>query len=222
MEIYILVFILGITHGFDVDHLAAITALASRGASNWETATLGLSFGFGHMITLLIFGIIGLITGLVIPPSFERGAEIFGGLLLILIGGIILYELTQKKVFIHQHSHSHPVEPHAHLHLHANQLHSQKHKHAHQATVIGGLFAFSGLRNLLIMVPVVLAASIWEGSFYILIFGIGVIISMSLYGLVIGKFISITKDSVLIHRVTSILTALISLGLGIYWIGIRL
>ncbi|MFQ6137357.1 MAG: sulfite exporter TauE/SafE family protein [Candidatus Hydrothermarchaeales archaeon] len=222
MEILILIFILGITHGFDIDHLAAITALASRGASNLETATLGFSFGFGHMMTLLIFGIIGLLTGLVIPPSFERGAEIFGGLLLIVIGGIILYELAQKKVYIHQHSHRHPEEPHTHFHLHVNQPHPQKHKHAHQATLVGGLFAFSGLRNLLIMVPIVLATNIWEGSFYILIFGIGVIISMSLYGLVIGKFIYITRDSILIHRLTSILTALISLGLGIYWIGVRL
>lgn len=222
MEIYILVFILGITHGFDVDHLAAITALASRGASKWETATLGFSFGFGHMMTLLIFGVIGLITGRVIPQSFERKAEIFGGSLLILIGLMILYELTKKNVYAHQHSHDHPEEPHSHMHIHNHHPHANKHIHTHQATLIGGLFAFSGLHSLLIMVPIVLAANIWEGSSYILVFGVGVIISMSLYGLLIGKFMNITRDSVLINRATSILTALISITLGIYWIGVRI
>ncbi len=222
METYILVFILGITHGFDVDHLAAITALASRGASKYETATLGFSFGFGHVITLLIFGVVGLITGLVIPQSFERKAEIFGGSLLIIIGLMIFYELTKKNVYAHQHSHDHPEEPHNHMHIHNRHPHANKHLHQHQATIIGGLFAFSGLHNLLIMVPIVLATNILEGSLYILVFGIGLIISMSLYGLLIGKFMNITRGSVLLSRATAILTALISITLGIYWIGVRL
>ncbi len=218
MDIQVLVFILGITHGFDVDHLAAITALASRGATKFETATLGFNFGLGHMLALFIFGVLGLLTGLAITPSFERAANIFGGLLLIILGGAIIYEEAQKKAYLHQHSHDHSKEPHDHYHIHEKSPHKEEHKHAHQATVLGGLFAFSGLRSLLIMVPIVWAANIWDGFYYILIFGLGVILSMTLYGLLIGKFMHITQDSVKIHRLTSLLTALISIGLGAYWI----
>ncbi len=198
-------------HGLGLDHLIAIAALTNR-EKNKTSLKIGFNFGIGHILTLVIIGIVGLIFNLTIPQWFEKSAEIFGGILLIVLGLWTLSYYLQTRT--HTHEHVHNIAKHQHTHIH---FFNSKHKHEH-SKMLGFLFAFSGLRSLLIIVPIAFASSIYYGIANILLFGIGIIISMSVFSLVITGFYNLTKKIREVHRITTFVTGGLSLVTGIFWI----
>lgn len=79
-------FLLGLRHAFDPDHLVAVSTLVARHRSPWSATWVGVSWGAGHALTILLVGagIIGL--RIAVPEQFGRAAELGAGLLLVLLG----------------------------------------------------------------------------------------------------------------------------------------
>jgi len=79
-------FLLGLRHAFDPDHLVAVSTLVTRHRSPWSATWVGVSWGAGHALTILLVGagIIGL--RIAVPEQFARAAELGVGLLLVLLG----------------------------------------------------------------------------------------------------------------------------------------
>ena len=48
--------ILGFRHGFDYDHIAAITDITSVQTNRWQGMRLGLLYALGHAATVAILG----------------------------------------------------------------------------------------------------------------------------------------------------------------------
>ena len=218
MRILWVMFVLGFLHGFGSDHLMAITTLVSRGAKSKEALVVGLRFGLGHMATLILIGFLGIILNFTIPPSFQKGSEILGGTLLVLLGGWILYDSLKGKFYLHGHLHSHARENHQHPHFHLWGRHKASHLHSHLPTLLGSAFALSGIGALLVVIPVVLAESMRKSVLYVLLFGIGIISSMSIYGLIMARFFRILLRNRLLFEGSLVTTGLISIFLGLYWI----
>ena len=107
MRILWVMLILGFLHGLGSDHLMAITTLVSRGAKSREALIVGLRFSLGHMATLALIGSLGIILNFTIPPSLQKGSEILGGTLLVLLGGWILYDSLRSKFYLHRHLDAH-------------------------------------------------------------------------------------------------------------------
>ena len=210
--------ILGFLHGLGSDHLVAITTLVSRGARSKEALIMGLRFGLGHMATLVLIGSLGIILNFTIPPSLEKGSEILGGILLVLLGAWILYDSLQGKFYLHGHLHAHSGENHQHLHFHLWGRHETSHLYHHLPTLLGSAFALSGIGALLVVIPVVLAESMEKSVLYVLFFGIGIISSMSAYGLIMARFFRILLRNRLLFKGSLVTTGLISIFLGFYWI----
>lgn len=210
-------FLNGLHHGLGADHLMAISTLAGRGASRREVSQLGLRFGLGHMGVLVFLGGLALIWNLSVPSSWESRAETVGGGLLVLLGLWTFTEWLREAGYIHSHQHQHQLRnaPHTHVHFHLGGDHPHQHIHPHFSTFLGGLFALSGLRSLLLSaVPILETRSLLWALAYILIFGLGIVVSMAVYGWVAGSALS-GKG----HRkwITLLLSAL-SVTLGVYWI----
>lgn len=214
-------FILGFLHALGPDHLMAITTLVSRGAKSKEALMVGLRFSLGHMATLALIGSLGIILNFTIPSSFEKGSEILGGTLLVFLGGWILYDLLKGKFYLHRHLHAHSGENHRHLHFHLWGRHKARHLHPHLPMVLGGAFALSGIGALLVAIPVVLAESTGKSILYVLLVGIGIISSMSIYGFVTARFFRILLRNRLLFKGSLMTTGLISIFLGLYWIIIK-
>ena len=75
VTILMLGFVLGLRHALDTDHIAAVaTVLAQR--PSWRASSLvGLSWGLGHTVVLLLVGALVLVLRVPIPePGLVAGA----------------------------------------------------------------------------------------------------------------------------------------------------
>ncbi|MDH4237327.1 MAG: hypothetical protein OEV17_08795, partial [Nitrospira sp.] len=119
-------FLLGLRHALDADHLAAVSTVLAQRPSLRASGAVGLWWGIGHTLTLLIVGSVVLAFGIRIPPQFELIAESGVGVLLIVLGGTLAVKLYRERW--HLHSHHHDGDAHVHLHSHQRE---EDHRHRH-------------------------------------------------------------------------------------------
>ncbi len=179
-------FVLGLRHALDTDHIAAVsTVLAQR--PSWHASSLvGLSWGLGHTVVLLLVGALVLVLRVPIPEPIAMAAEFAVGVMLVVLGGLLGIKLVKEQWHMHQHDHD--GTKHVHLHSHAQ---SPGHGHPHwwresvRPLCIGMAHGLAGSAGLLLLV-VASAHSVMEGLVYIAVFGCGSILGMMLIGLVLS------------------------------------
>src|SRR3977135_850231 len=126
VSIMALGFFLGMRHATDPDHVIAVTTIVSRQRSIRHAALIGILWGLGHTITILVVGSAIILFDLVIPPRVGLPMELSVGLMLILLGILnlsgILRWITETVTPAHseQHSHAHGHGDYAHGHLHGH------------------------------------------------------------------------------------------------------
>jgi high-affinity nickel-transport protein len=79
-------FVLGMRHATDVDHVAAVTATASRERTLRGALGLGTLWGIGHTLTVLVVGGAIVAFGLVIPPRLGLCLELLVAVMLVTLG----------------------------------------------------------------------------------------------------------------------------------------
>lgn len=222
----LLLFGAGLVHGLGPDHLAAIAALASRGAAERmrrrQAARLGLRFGLGHVTTLTLLAGVAWVLGRNLPDAWQRGLEQVGGVVLIFLGGWILAQALRRRVFVHSHPHEHTHDgrdrEHRHPHIHlVGRLHGA-HRHPHLPFLVGGLLGFSGAQSLLVALPVVVAGSLADALARIAAFGLGIVVSMALAGWAAQAAFARLAATPRYARLLVALTGTLSAALGVYWL----
>ena len=89
--------ILGFQHGFDYDHIAAITDITSVQNDRWRGMKLGLLYALGHAATVALLGTAVIVFQLSLPRGLDRIAERLVGLTLLVLGFYVLGTLAQGK-----------------------------------------------------------------------------------------------------------------------------
>ena len=93
-------------------------------------------------------------------------------------------------------------EPFIHIHKHKHH-HQDKHEHTHSKKIkqnifssfgIGFIHGLAGVAHFLLLLPILSFDTNFEGVQYIFGFGIGTIIAMIAYALVLGKLTGIYKQ----------------------------
>src|SRR5438128_12177517 len=115
VSIIVLGFFLGMRHATDPDHVIAVTTIVSRQRSVRHAALIGLLWGLGHTITILVVGSAIILFGLVIPPRIGLTMELSVGLMLILLG---VLNLSGMLRWVTKTFKSSPREQHTHSHSH--------------------------------------------------------------------------------------------------------
>jgi high-affinity nickel-transport protein len=82
--------ILGFRHGFDYDHVAAISDITSVQSSPRRAMQLGLLYALGHAATVAALGSAMVLFQLSLPHSIDRIAERLVGATLIILGIYVL------------------------------------------------------------------------------------------------------------------------------------
>lgn len=96
--------LLGLRHGFDYDHLAAISDITSVQRGWREGMRLGLLYALGHATTIAILGIAVVAFRLALPTHLDSVGERIVGATLLALTAYILVTFFRRKP-----GHAHPV-----------------------------------------------------------------------------------------------------------------
>ncbi len=88
--------VLGFRHGFDYDHIAAITDVVSMQRSRRAAMQLGMVYALGHALTVAGLGAIVILLGISLPAGIDRWAERLVGLTLLILGVYVLGTLLLR------------------------------------------------------------------------------------------------------------------------------
>lgn len=207
------------------DHLAAVAPFAID--SKKKAWKVGLFWGIGHLLGMLTIGVLFLVFKDLIPiEKISEHSEQFVGLVLIGLGVWIFFKILKKEKkhkHIHVHSNGNPII-HKHKHLHTvEKTHNHKHPNLRQGIITSGSVGFihglAGIAHFLLFLPVIGFTSKFDSLKYIIGFGIGTLIAMIGFAMVIGTISDYSKKE---HnesffkgiRLTGGLFALI---IGVYW-----
>lgn len=83
--------VLGFRHGFDYDHIAAITYITSVQRKRSKAMQLGMIYALGHAMMVLVLGSAVIFFQLSLPKSIDDVAERLVGITLIVLGLYVLY-----------------------------------------------------------------------------------------------------------------------------------
>jgi len=170
--------LLGLRHAFEPDHLAAVSTLATRQARLGDACRLGLAWALGHTASLGAVALLIIAGGLHLPARLAPAADLLVALLLIALGGTVIWRYARGRW--HLHVHAHDGGPHLHLHSHAQ---GPAHEHAHPPGDAGRSLGFGLLHGLAgsaaILVLLIAAAPTRAAQLaYFLAFAIGTMIGM--------------------------------------------
>ena len=184
-----LAFGLGLLHALDADHVMAVSALASRRPTLRQAITFCARWAVGHALALLLLGAVVLWLGARLPDAVVDWAEELVGVVLIGLGVWVLWDLRRRRIHAHAHAHD-GLRQHAHWHAHQSHTgHGEsEHRHDHSAVLVGLLHGTAGSAPVIALVPLAHMASPWLGFAYLVLFSGGGLVSMILFGGLIGYF----------------------------------
>jgi ABC-type nickel/cobalt efflux system permease component RcnA len=137
--------VLGFRHAFEPDHLAAVSTLATRQGSVFAACRLGLAWALGHTASVGAVVLAIIVAGVHFPASLWPAADVVVGLLLVGLGGSVIYRYARGRW--HLHAHRHESEEGTHLHLHSHSL-GHSHAHGHPAADVRRSLGFGLLHGL--------------------------------------------------------------------------
>ena len=217
----------GLKHATEVDHVVAVSTIASEHKNVFRSSVVGALWGIGHTASLLISGAIVLSLRVAIPERVSGWLEFAVALMIIVLGVSALWRALRKGSKVHAHQHSHDGVSHTHIHFHE---HETKHApalhtaHSHAVKRIGwkpvlvgtvhGL-AGSGALTLLVLTQI---GSMWLGLVYLAIFGFGSLIGMLLISGLIGLPFALTSRNLTsFHHRLQTAAAVLSICFGIWY-----
>jgi len=194
-------FLLGLQHATDPDHLVAVATILTRERRFADGALIGVLWGAGHMTTLTIVGAIIIGLKLTVTPAVGGSLELVVAAMLIVLGILRLRDAIRgldtvpagHLVADHDHGGGAGVV-HSHPHAHGTE-HSHEHAHVHpsrwlaklgwrsgwpagRALVVGAIHGLAGSAAVSLLVLATLRSTT-SAVVYLLIFGIGTIIGMT-------------------------------------------
>ncbi|MFA6220149.1 MAG: high frequency lysogenization protein HflD [Erythrobacter sp.] len=181
----------GMGHSLEADHVAAVSSIVAGDRNRGSAASHGLSWGIGHTLTLLLVSVCALILGQSISPGFERRFELVVGFMLVALGLNLVWRMHRQKMHFHGHVHG-GERPHFHGHSHRDEAVDHRrspHRHIHRlrprALFVGMIHGLAGSAALLVVTATQLHS--WQsGLLYVVLFGTGSILGMTLLSLAIA------------------------------------
>lgn len=96
--------LLGLRHGFDYDHLAAISDITAVQQSGKQGIRLGIIYALGHAFTVVTLGVLVIMLHISLPARLDGWAERLIGVTLIVLGILVVANLVQHSKKPHSHS----------------------------------------------------------------------------------------------------------------------
>ncbi|NGQ96566.1 hypothetical protein G3578_15495 [Brevibacillus sp. SYP-B805] len=187
--VLLLGFLLGLRHATDADHVVAVTTIVSRQKRLGIAALIGMIWGLGHTLTILIVGSLIIYLKVVIPVRLGLAMEFAVGVMIVILGIISLKKFARP------------------------------HETAHEAIlvrpfVVGLIHGMAGSAAVALML-LNLIPSPELGALYLLIFGLGTVAGMTGITFLIGLPYIFTTRLHTFHRYLGLATASFSIIFGL-------
>ncbi|OGK11267.1 hypothetical protein A2954_06090 [Candidatus Roizmanbacteria bacterium RIFCSPLOWO2_01_FULL_37_12] len=92
-SVFSLAFLLGLRHGIDWDHLAAITDISGTSGYKKESLILALLYVVGHATVVVILGLIIILVGVNLPAWVDPLMEHLVGVTLLILGFWLMFSV---------------------------------------------------------------------------------------------------------------------------------
>src|ERR1700730_5279368 len=207
--------LLGMRHALEPDHLAAVSTLVSRERSGIRAALLGVCWGLGHTLSLVVVGALLVTLRAEMPPAVSDLFELLVAFMLVALGFRAIVHAARQgaegPTRAHRHGrlvHSHAGVP-AHVHIGVWTL-------ARRPLLIGAVHGLAGSGALTALVLATLPPPAAAPS-YLLLFGLGSTLGMAALSGMLGWPIARLGKHHAVARVVSLLVGCTSIVLGLMW-----
>jgi high-affinity nickel-transport protein len=161
---------LGIRHATDADHVVAVTAIASRYKQVLPAAIVGVFWGLGHSLTILVVGGLIILLNLAVPARVGLSFEFAVGIALTIVGAL---NVAGKGGFV---SGGLPAHDHPHKHEHGILPAGVP---SGRAFLVGLVHGLAGSAAVALLVLATVRDPV-AGCAYLAVFGLGTVIGMVL------------------------------------------
>jgi high-affinity nickel permease len=201
LSMALLGFFLGMRHATDPDHVVAVTTIVSRERRVGRAGGIGILWGLGHTMTILLVGGAILLFDVVIPPRIGLTMEFSVAVMLVILGVLSLDGIVRSappvvrddRWFVFRHQSLRPL-------------------------AIGVVHGLAGSAAVALLVLATISNAMW-GVVYLAVFGIGTIAGMMLITVAISiPFAYTSRRLARFNRSLGIASALSSLVFGIFLI----
>ncbi len=203
-----------------IDHLAALLPLSvGRRLRAWS---VGARWGLGHSAGVTAIGLAAVLLRERLDLALvEAWGERLVGLMLVALGAWGL----RRAASLHVHAHEHAGQAHAHLHAHpasvARHDPGARH-HGHAAFAAGVLHGVAGTAHVLGVLPA-LALPGWTASLaYLAAFAAGTIAAMAAFAALVGESSARLGADVGRLRRLAMAAGLLTIAVGLGWLGLAL
>ena len=170
---------LGMRHALEPDHLAAVSTLASEEHGGLRSSLrLGLFWGLGHTLSLLVVGGSLALLGAQMPPQLALVFELLVAIMIVTLGLRAVLRAVAEGRAGFEHTHAHGGLTHTHA-APSEHLHVSRWTVATRPLLIGLMHGLAGSGALTALVMAELPTASARLS-YIALFGAGSVVGMSL------------------------------------------
>jgi high-affinity nickel-transport protein len=207
--------LLGMRHALEPDHLAAVSTLVSRERGAYKAALLGMCWGIGHTLALVVVGVGLVVLRAEMPARISDLFELAVAFMLVGLGLRAIYLAgrhgTEGPTHVHHHGrvvHQHAAVP-AHVHIGHWTL-------ARRPLLVGAVHGLAGSGALTALVLTTLPSTAARLT-YMALFGLGSTIGMAALSGLLGWPIARFGSHRAVTRGVSLLVGTMSTALGLAW-----
>jgi len=183
-------FLHGMKHATDADHVVAVTTIVSKQKRLSLAALIGMFWGLGHTLTILLIGSAIIYLDVTIPPRLGLLMEFAVGVMIVILGILALKNITLPGSVA-------PTE-----------------RHLARPFAVGFIHGLAGSAAVALLTLQLLPTAAMA-ALYLLIFGLGTMVGMMGVTLVIGLPYIFSIRLERFHRWLGIATASFSILFGL-------
>ena len=180
--------LLGMRHATDPDHIVAVSTIVSRARSMSRAGGIGVLWGAGHTLTILVVGGAIILLKLAFTPTIGLSLEMAVAAMLIVLGALNVFDVRPSAVI------SESVRP----------------------FVVGVVHGLAGSAAATLLLLPLIGDARWA-LLYLVVFGVGTIAGMALVTLAIAAPAAFAAARVhSLQRSIRLASGAISLAFGMY------